>query len=83
MQHPLISGKYEVSKMLSTDNQRISEIFERLAEIAAKTSELTSNPNLSPAQKQAACDSYFREHDQLTTEALKIFKILLKIPGER
>ena len=37
--------------MLSTDNQRISEIFERLAEIAAKTSELTSNPNLSPAQK--------------------------------
>ncbi|HCB1227832.1 TPA: hypothetical protein MYN71_005112 [Klebsiella variicola subsp. variicola] len=69
--------------MLSTDNQRISEIFERLAEIAAKTSELTSNPNLSPAQKQAACDSYFREHDQLTTEALKIFKILLKIPGER
>ncbi|MDZ2323043.1 hypothetical protein M1905_21400, partial [Klebsiella pneumoniae] len=47
--------------MLSTDNQRISEIFERLAEIAAKTAELTSNPNLSPAQKQAACDSYFRE----------------------
>ena len=45
--------------MLSTDNQRISEIFERLAEIAAKTAELTSNPNLSPAQKQAACDSYF------------------------
>ncbi|MCJ3539618.1 hypothetical protein GNE62_22090 [Klebsiella pneumoniae] len=40
--------------MLSTDNQRISEIFERLAEIAAKTAELTSNPNLSPAQKQAA-----------------------------
>lgn len=69
--------------MLSTDNQRISDIFERLAEIAAKTSELTSNPNLSPAQKQAACDSYFREHDQLTTEALKIFKILLKIPSER
>ncbi len=34
--------------MLSTDNQRISEIFERLAEIAAKTAELTSNPNLSP-----------------------------------
>jgi hypothetical protein len=29
--------------MLSTDNQRISEIFERLAEIAAKTAELTSN----------------------------------------
>ena len=66
--------------MLSTDNQRISEILERLAEIAAKTSELTSNPNLSPAQKQAACDSYFREHDQLTTEALKIFKKITKNP---
>ena len=37
--------------MLSTDNQRISEIFERLAEIAAKTAELTSNPTLSTAQK--------------------------------
>ncbi|ENO7549383.1 hypothetical protein ACB478_000920 [Klebsiella quasipneumoniae] len=66
--------------MLSTDNQRISEIFERLAEIAAKTAELTSNPNLSPAQKQAACDSYFIEHDQLTTEALEIFKKITKNP---
>ena len=66
--------------MLSTDNQRISEIFERLAEIAAKTAELTSNPNLSPAQKQAACGSYFIEHDQLTTEALEIFKKITKNP---
>ncbi|MFV6764975.1 hypothetical protein ACNPIM_13325 [Klebsiella pneumoniae] len=66
--------------MLSTDNQRISEIFERLAEIAAKTAELTSNPNLSPAQKQTACDSYFSEHDQLTTEALEIFKKITKNP---
>ncbi|EJL1886382.1 hypothetical protein [Klebsiella pneumoniae] len=66
--------------MLSTDNQRISDIFKRLAEIAAKTSELTRNPNLSPAQKQAACDSYFREHDQITTVALKIFKKITKNP---
>ncbi|EPM1134419.1 hypothetical protein RFE43_002763 [Klebsiella variicola] len=66
--------------MLSTDNQRISDIFKRLAEIAAKTSELTRNPNLSPAQKQAACDGYFREHDQITTEALKIFKKITKNP---
>ncbi|MDN4859885.1 hypothetical protein QY003_27025, partial [Klebsiella pneumoniae] len=52
----------------------------RLAEIAAKTAELTSSPNLSPAQKQAACDSYFSEHDQLTTEALEIFKKITKNP---
>ncbi|MDZ0574968.1 hypothetical protein [Klebsiella variicola] len=68
--------------MLSHDNQRISEIFERLAEISAKTAELASHPNLSPAQRQVACESYFSEHDQLTTEALKIFKKIVKKPNE-
>lgn len=59
--------------MISPNNQRISEIFKRLAEIANETAKVAINPTLTPAQKQKEYDNYFSEHDQLTKEAQEIF----------
>lgn len=59
--------------MMSTNSQRISEIFKRLAEIAKETANVAIDPTLTQTQKQQQYDDYFREHDELTKEAQDIF----------
>ena len=58
--------------MLSPNNNRLNEIFKRLAEIANHTADIATDSSLTEAQKQAEYDKYFREHEKLTKEAQDI-----------
>ena len=58
--------------MPSPNNNRLTEIFLRLAKIARETADVANDSKLTQIEKQGEYDKYFNEHEDLTKEAQDI-----------